>query len=76
MKRKQSKKRPLAGEGGDRGEREHSAPATVTPPASKVHHPSQAQGPRVSLRPPSSSTMFSVAIFEGSQLKSPSIPIC
>eukprot|EP00983_Pelagomonas_calceolata_P082575 1155965-Pelagomonas_calceolata.AAC.1 len=31
-------------------------------------------GPRISLRPPSSSTATYVAIFQGPQLKSPSIP--
>eukprot|EP00983_Pelagomonas_calceolata_P085711 1156613-Pelagomonas_calceolata.AAC.6 len=32
---------PLRSRGGRGGNREHSAPATVTPPASKVRHPSQ-----------------------------------
>eukprot|EP00983_Pelagomonas_calceolata_P035466 1109410-Pelagomonas_calceolata.AAC.1 len=33
-------------------------------------------GPRISWRPPSSSTAIYVAIFQGSELKSPSIPFC
>eukprot|EP00983_Pelagomonas_calceolata_P113958 1160044-Pelagomonas_calceolata.AAC.5 len=36
----------------------------------------KAPGPRNSLRPPSSSTVTCVAIFQGPQLKSPSIPFC
>eukprot|EP00983_Pelagomonas_calceolata_P000622 22578-Pelagomonas_calceolata.AAC.1 len=34
------------------------------------------QGPRTSLRPPSNSTATYVAISQGPQLKSPSIPFC
>eukprot|EP00983_Pelagomonas_calceolata_P113399 1159977-Pelagomonas_calceolata.AAC.6 len=77
--------------------REHSAPATATPPPSKVCHPSQLlleqrhvhlvprqwrsnpvkkPGPRISWGPPSSTTATSAAIFQGPQLKSPSIPFC
>eukprot|EP00983_Pelagomonas_calceolata_P121384 1160794-Pelagomonas_calceolata.AAC.6 len=36
----------------------------------------QTPGPRISWRPPSNSTATSVAIFQGPQLKSPSIPFC
>eukprot|EP00983_Pelagomonas_calceolata_P074140 1152432-Pelagomonas_calceolata.AAC.2 len=32
---------PWRSRGGRRGNREHSAPATAAPPASKVRHPSQ-----------------------------------
>eukprot|EP00983_Pelagomonas_calceolata_P067529 1149506-Pelagomonas_calceolata.AAC.1 len=83
--------RPLGG--GHGGSREHSAPATATPPTSKVRHPSlltpeqrhvhlrrsntvKAPSPRISSRPPSSSTTIYVAIFQGPQLKSPSVPFC
>eukprot|EP00983_Pelagomonas_calceolata_P103474 1158916-Pelagomonas_calceolata.AAC.22 len=79
---------PLKSRGGYKGNREHSAPATATPPASKARHPSQllskqrhihlveikycgdtrpknqlTPGPRISWRPPSSSTATYVAIF-------------
>eukprot|EP00983_Pelagomonas_calceolata_P052184 1142727-Pelagomonas_calceolata.AAC.2 len=53
---------PWRSRGGRGGNREHSAPATATPPASK------APDPKISLRPPSSSTVTSVAPFQGPQL--------
>eukprot|EP00983_Pelagomonas_calceolata_P096970 1158193-Pelagomonas_calceolata.AAC.8 len=72
--------------------KEHSAPATATPTTSKVHHPSQllpeqrhvlwrsnamkTPGLRISLRPPSSSTVIYVAIFQGPDLKLPFTLIC
>eukprot|EP00983_Pelagomonas_calceolata_P056433 1144584-Pelagomonas_calceolata.AAC.1 len=59
---------PLRSRGGCVRNREHSAPATATPPAFKI------SGPRISLRPQSSSIVTSVVIFQGPQLKSPSIP--
>eukprot|EP00983_Pelagomonas_calceolata_P126985 1161354-Pelagomonas_calceolata.AAC.11 len=79
---------PLRSRGGHVGNREHSAPATGTPPTSKVRHPNQLlpeqrhvhfvdfkycedTGPRISLRPPSSSITICVAIFQGPQLKLP-----
>eukprot|EP00983_Pelagomonas_calceolata_P013789 441564-Pelagomonas_calceolata.AAC.1 len=36
-----SSRYPLRSRGGCGGNREHSAPATATPPPSKVRHPSQ-----------------------------------
>eukprot|EP00983_Pelagomonas_calceolata_P098885 1158398-Pelagomonas_calceolata.AAC.1 len=82
---------PLRSRGGRRGNREHAAPATATPPTSKVRHlvssfqnrgtsiswrsnTVKTPGPRISRRPPSNSTVTSVAIFQGAQLKSPSMP--
>eukprot|EP00983_Pelagomonas_calceolata_P078029 1154109-Pelagomonas_calceolata.AAC.4 len=71
--------------------REHSAPASATPPASKFRHPSQLPeerrihlvdvtvkrpDPKFSSRPPSSSTARYVTICQGPQLKLPFIPFC
>eukprot|EP00983_Pelagomonas_calceolata_P087136 1156894-Pelagomonas_calceolata.AAC.2 len=54
----------LRSRGGHGGSREHSAPATATPPIFKSNT-AKTPGPRISWRHPSSSTTIYVAIFQG-----------
>eukprot|EP00983_Pelagomonas_calceolata_P064094 1147981-Pelagomonas_calceolata.AAC.2 len=73
---------PLRSREGHGGSREHSAPAIAPPPAYKLSRPSsqttwlKKPGPRISLRPPSSSSAIYVTTFQGPQLNLAFIPTC
>eukprot|EP00983_Pelagomonas_calceolata_P068207 1149811-Pelagomonas_calceolata.AAC.1 len=78
-----NKYNPLQGGAGETGRPPDSKvrhPSQLLPEQRHIHfvdvNTVKTPGPRISLSPPSSSAVTSVAIFQGPQLKSPSIMIC